>query len=1058
MGVKGVASDKVKNVLINCQPVQDPDTGKVNMPGFSLKDNAIPLLLGGSMIALPTIAKFFNKDPVTGETIPGAAGTTLDASAIGSAPNGLIPGMTLVLGGDRTPEWIAPYQMLRNSVEFTSHCCPEDDETETLMNSASPSALFSSMSTTEVGISSIVTTPPPGRPSPNGGAWVGLPWTGSDKYYAQMINVSDKQSLIIHLHYEQLFLDSTETVSMADGSTVDRHCKTSGTVAVRWCFIDDQDEIIEQGTLTKTESSEFAFTSNFSIAISEAVREKNVVTLRVYRSDAKTSSTDVFFQGISWVSSGTAPPSYSEPEVAELPTYQVEAPADCVPQLGVVADDDKEPFEGPNGAFGTDACGTPDPVDPTDPEPDPDGCMDCEIKVDPKDGTGSGGDGGTDPDDAQAPTLVINGARDRTFDAGNSVMVFPSFTAGFGSEAADTSGGLTVTFTFLQGTGVMSIAGSATGVTFAWDAVAKKATITGPLSALNTVLGNLRYTLSDADKTSDLSYLARITDDATQKTGGVSGELKLLNQRVARPARAADSTVTIEGTFGSIQLKVGETVISGVVNYTTSLAATTQALVASINSTASAPDFTATYLTGGSFRIIAPTALGDAGNGRIIGANTTGAMRVSTTTKPLDGGVTKTEPFRSFGQKAWSIAKEVLPVLGSGLIAYTLYKSIAQMEIELPEDAVDEEGNVAVIYQGMKVRVPSNYDAVARTYTGEWDGETFAPEPVYTTNVAWCLLDFIESKRYGCGNALGMNARQWKRLYLDIYEAAKRCDEMVGDGRGESRPRYTLNTVLANMTRLQAMESIASAMHGQPVFTAYGLRIIQDRPDVPKMIVTNANAFAKGFDYSGGTLNASYNNVEVSWNNPDEFWRLRATEVMDGLDIVTNGERRNAVVAFGCTDEAQAIRHGAWILTTEKSNPLIVSYSASFDHAGLIPGDLVVLSDEMIEAVDETGQFGGRAKGTNTLDRPAPVDGTKTFWWIDEDGVLQHAVATVTGDAVAGVTLRPNQVFLTTEEDNAENNLWKILSITEHADGEFAVTAVKHDPNKYTDIDGFAAA
>jgi predicted phage tail protein len=224
------------------------------------------------------------------------------------------------------------------------------------------------------------------------------------------------------------------------------------------------------------------------------------------------------------------------------------------------------------------------------------------------------------------------------------------------------------------------------------------------------------------------------------------------------------------------------------------------------------------------------------------------------------------------------------------------------------------------------------------------------------------------------------------------------------------------------------------------------------------MIVTNANAFAKGFDYSGGTLNASYNNVEVSWNNPDEFWRLRATEVMDGLDIVTNGERRNAVVAFGCTDEAQAIRHGAWILTTEKSNPLIVSYSASFDHAGLIPGDLVVLSDEMIEAVDETGQFGGRAKGTNTLDRPAPVDGSKTFWWIDEDGVLQHTTASVTGDTVSGVTLRENQVFLTTEDENASNNLWKILSITEHADGEFAVTAVKHDPNKYTDIDGFAAA
>ena len=1080
-GIPGVPGHKFENILVNCKPVQDADTGESKQGGVSLKEIGVPLAVGGAMMLAPTIAKLFNKDPLTGETPEGLVETGIAASSVVTGTS--YEGQHLVIGPDGTIIAKSLATSMLETVDFagTKACKvtvevtdpePVDPETEgqmmALMSTASDSVML--MAAEEAAMncgSEVVTTgtssaPPPEQP------YGGLPLlkhTGSNKYYAQPFNLAETGSVQIHLYYAGLYTTTTTSSTTGQANTTST-CKGSGSVKIKWCVIDSSGKKLDEGDLEKSGVSGYNFTANFSISMDTARSNScdafsgpsGTATLRLYRDDAGTSSTDCYFQGFTPV-----------PFVGAAETRDVTWPTDCPEPTSKIADDNLEPHHVPSGSFGTEKCPDPppgegeeccpcckddDPTDPTDPvDPQPIGCLPVIFKIADKEGTGSGG---TDPDDDEAPKLAVNGPRDKTFDPTANTVQFPPLVASYGEGATNTSGTLTVEVKITQGTGSVGASATAAPASFAWDAGSKTATITGPLAQLNTVIGGLVYTPSENDRSADIQYTANIKDNATNKTGGVGGVLKMLNNRVARPARSGTTNVTLSGNSGSVLIRVGGDAISGAVPYATSLEQTAKNLVANINSTRTTPDFTAEWVSGSTLRLIAPAALGDRGNGRAVSADTTGTLSIGTPAA-LDGGVTKTEQYRSFASKAWSVAKEVLPVAGAGLIAGALWKSISQMQIEVPEDAIDEEGNIAVVLQGMMVRVPNNYNAETRVYTGEWDGETFAAEPVYTTNVAWCLLDFITNKRYGCGNALRMNDRQWKRLYMDIYEAAKRCDEMIGDGRGEQGPRYTLNTVLANMTRLQALESIASAMHAQPVFTAYGLRIIQDRPSVPKMIVTDANAFAKGFTYSGGTMNASYNNVEVSWNNPAEYWRLRATEVMDGLDIVTNGERRNAVVAFGCTSEAQAIRHGAWILTTEKSNPLIVSYSAGFDHAGLIPGDLVILSDNLIEAVDETGQMGGRAAGATTLDREAPVDGSTTIWWIDEDGVLQNTETTVSANSVTGVNLRPNQVFVTTAEADAANNLWKILSITEHSDGEFAVTAVKHDPNKYTDIDGFAA-
>lgn len=53
--------------------------------------------------------------------------------------------------------------------------------------------------------------------------------------------------------------------------------------------------------------------------------------------------------------------------------------------------------------------------------------------------------------------------------------------------------------------------------------------------------------------------------------------------------------------------------------------------------------------------------------------------------------------------------------------------------------------------KGRIIRVPSNYDPVARTYSGTWDG-TF--KPAYSNNPAWVYYDIATNARYGLGKHL----------------------------------------------------------------------------------------------------------------------------------------------------------------------------------------------------------------------------------------------------------------------------------------------------------------
>ncbi|MDX7018859.1 hypothetical protein SJ059_31005, partial [Klebsiella aerogenes] len=52
------------------------------------------------------------------------------------------------------------------------------------------------------------------------------------------------------------------------------------------------------------------------------------------------------------------------------------------------------------------------------------------------------------------------------------------------------------------------------------------------------------------------------------------------------------------------------------------------------------------------------------------------------------------------------------------------------------------------LIKGLKIRVPSNYNADTNSYDGNWDG-TF--KLASSSNPAWILFDLLTNTRYGLG-------------------------------------------------------------------------------------------------------------------------------------------------------------------------------------------------------------------------------------------------------------------------------------------------------------------
>lgn len=359
----------------------------------------------------------------------------------------------------------------------------------------------------------------------------------------------------------------------------------------------------------------------------------------------------------------------------------------------------------------------------------------------------------------------------------------------------------------------------------------------------------------------------------------------------------------------------------------------------------------------------------------------------------------------------------------------------------------------------LKVKVPSNYDPIARTYTGAWDG-TF--QVAWSNNPVWCWYDLATNPRYGTGDYI-------TEAMLDkwsLYEMAVYCDGMVSDGRGGQEPRFTCNLYLqAREEAHRVLQNMAAIFRAMIYWGAGTLNLSQDRPVDPVYLFTNANVVDGSFEYNGSSQKVRRNAVLVAWNDPAERYR-QAVEYVDDPELIVRWGyvAQTEIVALGCTSRAMAYRVGRWLLYTERYESEMVTFETGLEGNIPRPGDVIQVADQHRAG----SRIGGRVAAvpsatTVTLDQPVTLGAGVTYTLavlndsgeMEERAVTTGAGTTTTLAVAAGWTggLSAQSIWVLSSSA-LEPELYRVVSVAEREGGsKFAITALLHNPGKYAFVD-----
>ncbi|EBE8007030.1 host specificity protein J [Salmonella enterica] len=411
-----------------------------------------------------------------------------------------------------------------------------------------------------------------------------------------------------------------------------------------------------------------------------------------------------------------------------------------------------------------------------------------------------------------------------------------------------------------------------------------------------------------------------------------------------------------------------------------------------------------------------------------------------TTTQYLASVIVDNLPPRPFGIRMVRVTADSTTDQLQNNTVWSSYTEIIDVRQRYPNTAViglqvesEQFGSQQVTrnyhFFGRIIHVPSNYDPVARTYSGIWDG-TF--KPAYSNNPAWCLWDVLTHPRYGMGQRIGAaDVDRWA-----LYAIGQYCDQMVPDGFGGTEPRMTFNAYLAQQRKAwDVLTDFCSAMRCMPVWNGQMMTFVQDRPSDTVWTYTRSNVVMPDegtpFRYSFSARKDRHNAVEVNWIDPDNGWQTSTELVEDTVAISHYGRNLVKMDAFGCTSRGQAHRAGLWLIKTELLETQTVDFSVGAEGLRHVPGDVIEVCDEDYAGVSLGGRILSvdRARRILTLDREItlPSSGTTLISLVDGEGLpVSVDVQSVTQYRFRGLT--PGSYTLSVRAVNSQGQQGDLAS------------------------------
>ncbi|BCJ91770.1 hypothetical protein IZ6_25050 [Terrihabitans soli] len=419
--------------------------------------------------------------------------------------------------------------------------------------------------------------------------------------------------------------------------------------------------------------------------------------------------------------------------------------------------------------------------------------------------------------------------------------------------------------------------------------------------------------------------------------------------------------------------------------------------------------------------------------------------------EPYDIRVTKLSPENTteyFFDVSWESFQEITsdPLRFPGLASAHLVARASDQFSSLPD--------LSGIYCGRTVKVPTNYDPVERTYTGVWDGTW---KIAFTDNPAFVGNDLVENTRYGINAYYPLVLNKW-----DVYEAGKWCDIRRADGE----PRFTFNSLISDPRPGREMaEYIFGVFGGRLIDDGNGSgRIMIDRDTSAVKLFTPENVVDGVFTFSRTETDSRFNDITVTFTNPDLGWKEDRRRVSDESMIAEFGRVPHPFIAVGCIYEKEAIARGRYKLCTATTETTMVTFKTNRQALYLTPYDIVLIAD----ADNESG-ITGRIKavtGARTVSLRDPVSlevgVTYKINFETPTGIVQRTISNsgaVTSISVtADLPTLPAQTVFSIEAEGVIGTPlpFRVIDIEEAEDNpdDVTVTAIEVNRLKWLFVDG----
>jgi len=411
--------------------------------------------------------------------------------------------------------------------------------------------------------------------------------------------------------------------------------------------------------------------------------------------------------------------------------------------------------------------------------------------------------------------------------------------------------------------------------------------------------------------------------------------------------------------------------------------------------------------------------------------------------------------------------RRITPNANSGTVADTMtiagYTEIIDEKLRYPNTALlyiefdaQQFQNIPAVTVKCKAKrwpVPTNYDPMARTYTGVWDG-TF--KQVWTNNPAFVTYGLCVEDRFG----LGKRIKSWMVDKWEMYRIAQYCDQLVPNGQGGQEPRFLCDMNLQGRAEAWTLLRDLSAIYRGMVYWAHGSLFMQ--ADMPRAqdidyVFTRSNVIDGEFVYGGAERNTHYSRALVSYDNPANNYD---TDVIPVTDLALQRRYRDRPIeisAIGCTRASEAQRRGKWALLSN-SQDRTVTFKTGMEGRIPLPGYVIPVADELVAGRPNGGRISSAAGRVVTLDRDTPIKaGDRLIVNLPNGTAQARTVQSVAGRAVTvttdySVQPEPELQWAIDYEDLAVQ-LFRVLKTTRTQEGEYEITALEFNPSKFAAID-----